>query len=346
LIPADSFDAFLLDLDGVVWRGETPVQRAAETIRTLREQGKRVVFITNNSARTSREYAIKLFRMKVPTETQDIVTSGHAVISELRRMGLVEGDRVHVCGSEGLIRLITHERLIPTNETDDVAAVVVGWNPRGTFEDIRRAATLARSGVPLIASNADPTYPGEVELLPGTGALLAAIETASGVKAKVVGKPRPELFQLALERAGTDPARTLVCGDRASTDIAGARTAGLPSALVLTGVTAESDLAQLTDMPDEILDDLSDLLRDLPRGTSSSEDGAAAIQTERDGETLHVRGFTIPPNADHRSAWVVLRRLLVEACAGAGRVQAPDELEPYLARIGFDAARQPRLFGG
>ena len=344
MILADSYDAFLLDLDGVVWRGEIGLPRAAETVAALRERGKRVVFVTNNSSRTPRDYAVKLFRMKVPTETQDIITSGHAVAAELRRLGLEVGDRVHVCGGEGLVRLLTHERFIPTTDVTDVQAVVVGWNPKGTFEDIRRAATLARSGAPLVASNADPTFPGEHELLPGTGAILAAIEVASGVEATIVGKPKPELFRLALQRAGAPAERTLFCGDRATTDIVGARAAGIPCALVLTGVTTEGELSSMEVLPDEILDDLSDLLRDLPSPPVPDGIEVARLDAERNGGSVTLRGFSVPANVERRAAWLVLRRLLVEAVAGAESIDAAGEVRPYLERIGVDASPQPRLF--
>src|SRR5205807_3395127 len=127
-------------------------------------------------------------------------------------------------------------------------------NPKLTFEELRRAADLARAGVPLIGANRDATYPGSDGLLPGTGAILAAIETASGVQAHTVGKPAPELFHAALERAGTAPERTLVLGDRLDTDIAGAKAAGLASALVLTGIASAEDLERDDIAPDWVLD--------------------------------------------------------------------------------------------
>jgi HAD superfamily hydrolase (TIGR01450 family) len=261
---ADGFDAFLLDLDGVVWRGEEAIPGAGRTIWRLREDGKRVVFMTNNASRSPRQYAVKLMRMRIPTEPTDIVTSGHVVLAHLRRIGLRRGDRVHVCAAPALSQLLRGEGFVPTTQTRGVKALVVAWNPKVTFEDIRYAADVARTGVPFVAANRDATYPSEHGLLPGSGAIVAAIEVASGVRATAVGKPRPDLVRLALDRAGSDPSRTLVCGDRPDTDVAGARAAGLPVALVLTGVTLESDLGTLTERPDWILRDLSELLAEQP----------------------------------------------------------------------------------
>jgi HAD superfamily hydrolase (TIGR01450 family) len=257
---ADRFDAFLFDLDGVVWRGEEVIPGAARTIARLREDGKHVVFMTNNASRSPRQYAVKLMRLRIPTEPSDVVTSGHVVLAHLRKIGLRRGDRIHVCAAPALGQLLRGEGFAPTNQTRGVQAVVVAWNPKLTFEDIRSAADVARSGVPFIGANADATYPSEHGLLPGSGSILAAIETASGMQATVVGKPKPEIVRLALERAGSEPDRALVCGDRPETDVAAARAAGVPVALVLTGVTLESDLATLTERPDWILRDVTDLV--------------------------------------------------------------------------------------
>lgn len=353
-ILADSYDAFLLDLDGVVWRGESAIDGAEEAIRALRDRGKRVVFVTNNSSRTNREYAIKLMRMKIPTSTQDIVTSGHAVVAELKRMGLGEGDRVHACCADGLARLLSHERFVPTRETTDVKAVVVGWFPKGTFEDIARASTLARAGVPLIASNDDATYPTEDGLLPGTGALVAAITMAAGTEALVVGKPRPALFRLALQAAGIeDPARALFCGDRPETDVVGARAAGIPCALMLTGVTSEGDLARLDTTPDIICDGLADLLRDVPYPTLERRDGALVAVDGRDLATLTFRrrgkravlqDLAAGADFDRRTWWRLVRRMLVEAIAGAEEVEASPAFAPYLERLGVGRDGQLPLF--
>lgn len=257
---ADGFDGFLFDLDGVVWRGEEAIPGAAQTIAKLRERSKRVVFVTNNASRSPRQYAVKLMRLLIPTQPSDVVTSGHVVISHLRKIGLRTGDNVHLCGSPGLAQLLRGEGFVPTSHTRGIQALVIAWNPKLTFEDIRRAADVARDGVPFIAANSDATYPSEDGLLPGSGSILASIEVASGKKAVVVGKPRPELIRLALDQAGTEPSRTLVCGDRPDTDVAAARAAGIPVALVLTGVTLESDLGSVTERPDWILRDVTELL--------------------------------------------------------------------------------------
>ncbi len=271
----DRFDGFLVDLDGVVWRGEEAIAGAAETIEMLRDMGKRVVFVTNNASRSPREYAVKLMRLRIPTDPGDVVTSAHAVVENLRSLRLHRGDRVHVCAAPGLSQVLRGSGFTPTRDVQDAKALVVAWNPRLTFDDIRKAADLARSGVPFIGANRDATYPSESGLLPGTGAILAAIETASGRTANVVGKPQPGLFRIALHRAEVDPSRALFIGDRPETDVAGARAAGIAVALVLTGVTGEAELGSLADRPDVILGSLADVLSS---NEPSLEGGPAIVE--------------------------------------------------------------------
>jgi 4-nitrophenyl phosphatase len=354
VILADAYDAFLFDLDGVIWRGEDLIDGADETIARLREMGKRTIFCTNNSSRIPRDYAMKLARFKIPTSNDDIVTSGQVVVAELERLGLVAGDKIHILAGEGMARMLNLHRFIPVDTEDPKCkAVVVGWNLKSTFEDVRRAANLMRAGVPGIAANRDATYPAEHGLLPGTGAMVAALELASGRECTVVGKPAPGLYRMALERADVEPSRALFVGDRAETDILGARNAGVPSALVLTGITTERELGLLPSVPDHILDSVQDIVRDLPAPHVERRDNdlvavdgqeLARVRMESSGggvvlRDLHVQG----PRGE--AAWRAVRRLLAEAVAGAEFAEVGPELRPYLERLGVDADSQLKLFG-
>jgi ribonucleotide monophosphatase NagD (HAD superfamily) len=148
----------------------------------LEARGKRVVFVTNNASRTPRECAAKLMRMRIPTDPTDVVTSAHAVERHLRGIGIRPGAVVHVCGAGGLERVLRAAGYLPTTEVDGVEALVVGWNPKLTYEDLRRAADVARSGVPFVAANRDATYPTADGEVPGTGAIVAAIEQAAATR--------------------------------------------------------------------------------------------------------------------------------------------------------------------
>lgn len=251
-----------------MWRGESPIAGAPEAIEALRSANKRVVFVTNNASRSPRDFAAKLMRLRVPTEPNDVITSAHAVISYLFEIGLRRGTRVHVCGTDALAQFLRSSGFETTKASDDVAAVVVAWNPALVMDDIRRAADAARSGIPFIGANRDATYPDEHGLLPGSGAILAAVETASGRIATVVGKPQPELFRLALIRAGSQAQRTLMVGDRADSDVVGAHAAGIPVALVLTGVTSSEEAPTVEPRPDWVVQDLAAIFETDPSGLS------------------------------------------------------------------------------
>lgn len=296
----DGFDAFLIDLDGVVWRGDSPIDGSAETIEALRAAGKRVVFVTNNASRSPKDFAAKLMRHRIPTEPNDVVTSAHAVVSALREEGFRRSDRVHVCGTGALAQFIRTAGFDATKETTDVVAVVVAWDPDLVMDDIRRAADVARSGALFVAANRDATYPEADGLVPGSGAILAAVETASGRTARVVGKPEPELFEVAVERGGASIDRTLFVGDRPDSDVAGARAIGLRVALVLTGVAGADDVRSADLEPDFIADDLAGVL-DLAgdrRGASAIE-GAEPVVVVRPVEAPIVdEAGALPPSAE------------------------------------------------
>jgi glycerol 3-phosphatase-2 len=260
----DAYEAFLLDLDGVLYRGDEPVPRATETVAALRGAGRLPVFMTNNSWRTPADVAEKLEGLGIPATPREVMTSAQATAALLSGEGGADGRTAFVLGGEG-IRSALHEAGIETvdGEPDRVAYVVVGWDRDLTYDRLRAATVLVGRGARLVATNADASYPApRGELWPGAGAILAAVEIGSGRRATVAGKPHRPLFDLATERAGTRNA--LVVGDRIETDIAGAEAADLDSALVLTGASAAADLLDAEALPTAILDDLGGLLVDRP----------------------------------------------------------------------------------
>jgi phosphoglycolate/pyridoxal phosphate phosphatase family enzyme len=265
MILAQAFARFLLDLDGVVWRGDKPIAGAPETIRTLRDAGKTVCFMTNNSSRTAESYAKALTEMGSPTHPDDVITSADAVARVLERsVPGMRGRLVLVLGGEGLRDAVTSVggRVAEPHEGTDASVVVVGLDRSLTFESLRTATLAIRAGATFVASNTDATFPAPEGLWPGAGALVAALRTSTGVEPIVAGKPQTTMLEIATERVGGGGA--LAVGDRVDTDVAGARAAGWPSALVLTGVTGIPDLAVAHAWPDFVIGRLSDLLEDRP----------------------------------------------------------------------------------
>ncbi|MGI8660021.1 MAG: HAD-IIA family hydrolase [Thermoleophilaceae bacterium] len=228
------YDQVILDLDGCVWLGDDAVEGSVEAIAALRKARKPVAFATNNSWHSSEEHVTKLWRLGVQASVGDVVTVGGALAHLLAETR--SGRTAFVIGSQ-----VTHDHVVGAglrvlNGTDlasRASVVVVSGSDRFGYDDLRVAALAARRGGDLLATGRDPTMPRPDGPWPGTGALLAAVETASGRTATIVGKPQPQLFYTALDRLGAG--RTLVIGDRLDTDVAGAAAAGLDAALVNSG---------------------------------------------------------------------------------------------------------------
>jgi glycerol-1-phosphatase len=246
VVPADGgpvaarYDALLVDLDGVVYRGDAPVPGAADALRRARELGARVLFITNNSSRTPDQVAAKLAGVGVEASPGDVLTSGVATADLLRREG-VPARTAFVIGERGIREALAGAGVsVLDGEPDRADLVVVGWDRSVDYAKLRRAALLVQRGARLIATNADRTYPAPDGLWPGAGSILAAVVAATGAAPTVVGKPNRPLFEAAAERAGAT--RPLVVGDRLDTDVDGAGALGWDSLLVLTGASSRPDL--------------------------------------------------------------------------------------------------------
>jgi glycerol-1-phosphatase len=255
-----SYDHVVLDMDGCLWVGDELTPRAADAVAALREAGKGLVFVTNNSRRTAEDYVAKLWRLGLQASPRDVVTVGGAMqhlLAETR-----QGRTAFVIGSEALHKHVTDAGLKILNGTDlatRAEVVVVSGSGEWSYENVRAAAMSARRNGDLIATSRDPTYPMPDGLWPGSGALVQAVEVASGREAVVVGKPEPQLIISALDRLGGG--RALMIGDRLDTDIAAAAKAHIDAALVLTGgATREQAAAAPDPKPVAVADTLADLV--------------------------------------------------------------------------------------
>jgi len=252
-----SYDQLILDLDDCVWVGDDPVDGSVEAIAALREAGKRVAFATNNSWLAGEDHVAKLWGIGIQASLADVITAGGAMqhlLAETRT-----GRMAFVIGTEAMHRHVTEAGLSVMNGTDLASraeVVVVSGTDDVRYADLRDASLAVARGAELLATGRDPTLPMPDGDWPGTGAILAAVETASGGTAEIVGKPSRRMFDTAVDRLGGG--RTLVVGDRLDSDIAAAAAAGLDGALVLSGggrsepgpddpkpVAVASDLAEL-----------------------------------------------------------------------------------------------------
>ncbi|MGZ8593151.1 MAG: HAD-IIA family hydrolase [Actinomycetota bacterium] len=254
----DRYDVVLLDLDGVLFRGDQSVSGGPETLAALRADGIRLAFVTNNSARTPEQVADKLVGHGYVARPDEVVTSALATADLLATSGVTEA---FVVGEDG-IRQALAEAGIAVLEGEPAAApcVVIGWDREVTYERLKTASLLVERGARLVATNADRSYPAPDGFWPGAGALLAVVTTTTGVEPEVVGKPHPPLYLAALRRVGGQ--RPLVVGDRLETDIAGALALGWDSLLVLSGATSREMAAASETRPTYVAADVRALLLD------------------------------------------------------------------------------------
>lgn len=236
------YNGLLVDLDGVVQLGDQPIPGAAEALAAARDRGARLAFVTNNAARTAADVVAALARLDVAATAEEVVTSSMAAADVLIDK-LSPGTRVLVVGGPGLWAAVADAGLTPVpsvDVADPPSAVVQGWGPDVAWADLAEATVALRAGAWWVATNRDRTLPSPRGPLPGSGSLIAAVEAATGRAPDVIaGKPSPALFTTASERVG---GAALMVGDRLDTDIAGARAAGVPSLLVLTGASGPADL--------------------------------------------------------------------------------------------------------
>ena len=258
----DGVNTVLCDLDGVIWLAHEPIAGSVDAVESLRRNGRRVVFVTNNSAATVADHERALADVGIPA-IGDVVSSAMAVSS------LVDpGSRVLVAGGPGVVEALQRagaDVVVNTGRsiTGRVDAVVVGMHRDFDYDRLAVAADAARRCGRLIGTNTDSTYPTPAGLLPGGGSILAAIATASGVEPVIAGKPHRPLASLVSSMVagadGFEPRRTVMVGDRPETDGLFAAELGCRFALVRSGVSATGFLIDETTPVDLDVADLAEL---------------------------------------------------------------------------------------
>ncbi|MBT3337744.1 MAG: HAD-IIA family hydrolase [Anaerolineae bacterium] len=254
--------ALILDMDGVLWRGNESIGDLPTIFEAIAARGLKVTLATNNSTRTPEAHLQKLASFGVKLDVLQVLSSSMATAALLKEDFPAGGD-LYIVGLEGIFRAVEAEGFRVFTESDlpkNPVAVVSGIDWEITYEKIANAALLIRNGAPYYATNPDKTFPTPQGLMPGAGTILAAIETASGVAPIVAGKPQPYLFQLAMQRMGVLPEETLMVGDRLETDVLGGQNADCKTALVLSGVTTRADGEAWLPKPDIIAENLAQVL--------------------------------------------------------------------------------------
>ncbi len=254
------YDHVLIDLDGCVWIGDSCTRGAPEAVGELRAAGKNVAFLTNDSRRSPEDFVRKLWSLGLRASLEEVVTSGAAIQFVLadRRAGT----GAYVIGSPAIFRHVSDAGLHILNGSGmeaDAEVVVVAGHEEFNYSELRHAVQALMRGAELLAADRDRTFPMPDGPWPGSGTIVAALEYATQRRARVIGKPDPQLFLTALDRLG--PGRSLVIGDRLDADLEGAGAAGLDAAIVLTGVTSQAEAEAATEpAPIAIAEDLHALV--------------------------------------------------------------------------------------
>ncbi len=258
---ADDFDGFLVDLDGVVWIGREPLPGSAEALRALFAAGKEVVFVTNNPGRPAAVYAEWLREAGVPAEADRVVTAGETTARlAAERGGPGATASAFVIGAPAFHETVAAAglRLLDGEAGREADVVLVSGHRGFDYEELLTATLALQRSAALLATSRDPTMPMPGGAWPGTGAVLAAVETASGATAEIGGKPERHLFEMARERIATAE-RVAMVGDRVSSDVEGGRRAGLETILVLSGATSRERAASAVPPPDHVVESLAEL---------------------------------------------------------------------------------------
>ena len=271
--PAD-FSAYLLDLDGVVYRGELLLPGARELVEWCDATGRKVAFVSNNSFATVEEVTQKLARLGAPRPAGRVVTAGSATVSVIAQR--FPGGRIYPLAGPSIEAMLRAAGLHPVwrerrdGPTPD--AVIIGLDRGVTYERLARALTAALDGAALFAVNRDPRLPIEQGFEPGTGSVVAAVEVASSRQAEMIGKPAPGILLQALDLLDVRPEQALMVGDGLDLDIVAGHAAGVTTALTLSGLTTATEAEQASGdrKPAYVYPDLAGLLAAAQRRASGA----------------------------------------------------------------------------
>lgn len=248
--------AYIFDLDGVVYRGNTLIVGAAEAIERVRKAGHRVIFLTNNATSTRRDFAQKLCRLGIACTMEDVINSAYGTgVYILNTFGR---STIYPIGEAGLL-----DELVAQGHTivdDDAQIVVAGLDRKFTYEKLARGLLNIQNGAVFIATNTDNLLPTENGFLPGAGSIVSSLATASGIDPLVIGKPHQPIMDIVVAHLGIAAHECVMVGDRLDTDILGAINAGMRTILVLTGVETMESVEKSDISPDLIIDSIADII--------------------------------------------------------------------------------------
>ena len=253
---------FLFDMDGTLYLGNRLYDFTPQLLDTIRAQGKRYLFMTNNSSKSVADYVKKLENLGINASEDDFMTSSQATAYYLKKHH--NNKKLYVCGTLSLKKELESAGFTITENLDEVECIVMGFDTELTFKKLEDVCRLLLSrDIPYIATNPDYVCPTEFGSVPDCGSVCDMIYNATKKRPIVIGKPSPLMPQLAMEKLGVDKSQTAVVGDRIYTDIKSGINAGAVSVLVLSGETTKEILEQSPDKPDFILQNAGELLQNI-----------------------------------------------------------------------------------
>jgi len=256
------YTTYLIDLDGVVYRGDQLISGAKTFIEWLDNNHKNYLFLTNNSFASEVQVIAKLARLGIVTDGSHVLGAGQAAVQNIARR--FPGGKVYVVGEQPLIDMTNAYGLHVANIDEHKAdAVLVGLDRKFDYKKLDSATMAIRAGAAFIAINRDPLLPIVGSVVPGCGAMVAAIEASSEVHPEVIGKPEPILLQEAMRKLDSQPDETVMIGDNIGVDIKGGIAAGTHTLLVLSGKDTRESLAKATIKPDLVYEDLAEVMDDI-----------------------------------------------------------------------------------
>jgi len=262
----DLFDCFLIDLDGVVYIGDSEVPGSAKAVCDLLNCGKTVIFLTNNPRHAISQYFDKLNEIGIEHDSLKIITSGTALAQHIKsNFSALNKKKAYVIGSTSLKEEIglTGLELVSGDRAKNADFVIFGGHPEFHYDEMKIATLAIANGAHFFATNRDMVYPTTEGHIPATGAMLTSIEAASGKKAISAGKPEIMMFDIASGHHEHEKERTVIIGDHLDTDIAGGKNAGISTILMISDPKINEELRQSDIKPDHIIYSLNDLFSDI-----------------------------------------------------------------------------------
>ena len=262
------FSTYLIDLDGVIYRGNELLPGARDFLSWLQANQKKYLFLTNNSVSGASEVLSKLQRLGIPSDASHVLGAGQATVQSIARR--YPGATVYLVGEQPMRDLLAQHGLHPIDDEIDsdpgrAAIVLVGLDRTFDYTKLTRAILAIHAGARFIAINRDALLPVANGIVPGCGTMVAAIEAGVGIAPEVVGKPEPGLFHEAMRLLGSQPDETVMIGDVLAVDIKGGQAAGVHTLLVLSGNSSRADLEQSPIKPEYMYQDIAEVVKELKK---------------------------------------------------------------------------------